>query len=104
MTELSGRLLDQADRPAPELFVMAFPVNPSLWHERSRWIREPAHPSSDGHFVFRGLPAGEYYLAVLPTLEREWREPANLEQVIPGALRVLLAEGERHAQDIRLAR
>ena len=103
VTELSGRLLDQADRPAPELFVIAFPVNPSLWHERSRWMREPAHPASDGRFVFTGLPAGDYFLAVLPTLEGEWREPTYLEQVVPGALRVTLAEGERRAQDIRLA-
>jgi protocatechuate 3,4-dioxygenase beta subunit len=104
VTELSGRLLDQADRPAPELFVIAFPVNPSLWHERSRWMREPAHPASDGRFVFTGLPAGEYYLAVLPTLEGEWREPAYLEQVVAGALRVTLVEGERRTHEIRLAR
>ena len=104
VTEISGHLFDQADRPAPELFVIAFPVNPSLWHERSRWMREPLHPASDGRFVFTGLPAGDYYLAVLPTLEGEWREPAYLERVVPGALRVTVAEGERRAQDIRLAR
>jgi protocatechuate 3,4-dioxygenase beta subunit len=104
VTELSGRLLDQAGRPAPELFVIAFPANPSLWHERSRWMREPIHPANDGRFVFTNLPAGDYYLAVVPTLEGDWREPAYLEQVVPGALRFTLAEGERRTQDLQLAR
>ena len=103
VTELSGRLLDQAGRPAPELFVIAFPANPSLWHERSRWLREPIHPASDGRFAFTNLPAGDYYLAVVPTLEGDWREPAYLEQVVPGALRLTLGVGERRTQDIQLA-
>ena len=103
VTELSGRLLDQAGRPAPELFVIAFPANPALWHERSRWMREPVHPASDGRFAFTGLPAGDYYLAVLPTLESDWRDPAYLEQVVPGALRLTLGVGEQRTQDIRLA-
>jgi hypothetical protein len=104
VTELSGRLLDQANRPAPELLVIAFPANPSLWHERSRWMREPIHPASDGRFAFTKLPAGDYYLAVVPTLEGDWREPSYLEQVMPGALRLTLGVGERRTQDIRLAR
>jgi protocatechuate 3,4-dioxygenase beta subunit len=104
VTELSGRLVDHAGRPSPELFVIAFPANPSLWHERSRWMREPIHPANDGRFVFTNLPAGDYYLAVVPTLEGDWREPAYLEQVVPGALRFTLAEGERRTQDLQLAR
>jgi hypothetical protein len=103
VTELSGVLVDQVGLPAPELFVAVFPVEPEHWDERSRWMVEPSHPDSSGRFVFTGLPPGDYYLAVVHDLSEEWFAASYLEQVIPGALRVTLRDGEPVVQDIKLA-
>jgi hypothetical protein len=104
VTELSGRLLDGADRPAPEYYVLVFGTNPQYWRQGSRWLRMPTRPGSDGRFSLAGLPPGDYYLAALPEFEQnEWHTPAFLQEVVPGAIRLTLAEGERKVQDIRLA-
>jgi hypothetical protein len=103
VTELSGTLVDQAGLPAPELFVAVFPVDAAHWRESSRRMVEPAHPDSTGRFAFTGLPPGDYYLAVVNELVEDWHAPEYLEQIIPGALRVTLRDGQRVVQDIRLA-
>jgi hypothetical protein len=103
VTELSGTLVDQAGLPAPELFVAVFPIDAAHWRESSRRMVEPSHPDSAGRFVFTGLPPGGYYLAVVNDLVEDWHAPEYLEQVIPGALRVTLRDGQRVVQDIRLA-
>jgi hypothetical protein len=104
VTELTGTLMDQVGRAAPELFVTVFSVQSVHWHERSRRMVEPAHPDNAGRFVFTGLPPGDYYLAVVNELVEDWHAPEYLEQIIPGALRVAIRDGERVVQDIRLAR
>jgi protocatechuate 3,4-dioxygenase beta subunit len=102
-TEITGLLLDQAGRPAPELYVQVFPLDPSRWRESSRWMQAPSHPASDGRFVIRGLPAGEYYFAVLPSFETDdWHTAQVLEQIVPGAIRFTLREGERLVRDFRI--
>jgi hypothetical protein len=104
VTELSGRLLDGAGRPAPEYYVLVFGANPQHWRQGSRWLRPPTRPGSDGRFSLAGLPPGDYYLAALPEFEQsEWHTPAFLQEVVPGAIRLSLAEGEQKVQDIRLA-
>ena len=104
LTTLSGSLTDQAGRPAPGYFVMAFPVNSTYWRQQSRWLRPPTRPASDGRFSVVGLPPGEYHLAAITEFSpQEWYTPAFLQQLVPLSLKFTLVEGQEHKQDIRLA-
>jgi hypothetical protein len=102
-TELTGTLLDQQGRPVPEFSVIAFGTNPNYWQQGSRWLRAPTRPASDGRFTITGLPPGEYYFAALTRFDpQEWYTPAFLEQVVPGAIKVQLVEGQTTRQDVKL--
>lgn len=101
--EIGGLLTDAAGRPAPEFYVFAFPVDRSAWRPASQRMRPPTRPGSDGRFRIPLLQAGEYYLAALTSFEDgDVYDPAFLEQVAPSAIRVVIAEGEKKIQDIKL--
>ena len=102
-SEVTGRLLDHAGQPVPEFSVIVFGTNPAHWRQGSRWIAQPMRPASDGRFTITGLPPGEYYLAALTRFDpQEWYTAPFLEQVVPGALRIRVEDGEQTIQDIRL--
>ena len=69
-----------------------------------RRVQAPAQPDTAGRFVFVSLAPGEYYLAAVVRAEsEELGDPAFLEAVAAGAIRVSIGEGERKVQDIRLS-
>ena len=104
VTELSGTLQDASGRAASDYHIVIFPAERQAWLPESARLRT-TRPGTDGTYVVRGLPAGEYLVAALTDVEQnEWREPAFLEQLIAGAVRVTLAEGERRTQGIRIAK
>jgi len=103
VTEINGLLLDQAGRPAPEFYVFVFPTDAARWTPLSRWLRPPTRPATDGRYRITGLPPGEYYLAALMEFDQNsWNSPVFLEQVVPGAIKITIGEGEKKTQDIRL--
>jgi hypothetical protein len=62
-------------------------------------------PATDGSFFVRDFPAGEYYVAALSDLDPdEWQTPEFLNQVVPAAIRLTIADGARRRQDLRIAR
>jgi hypothetical protein len=88
----------------PTYSVIAFSTDPVWWRERSRRVRMPVRPATDGRFTISGLPSGEYYLAVLTDFPpNEWSAPGFLETIVPGAIRVTIRDGETTTQDVRLA-
>lgn len=103
--QLSGRLSDAEGKALTDYTVMVFPVNDAYWLHGTRRIIT-AQPGSDGRFTLGGpgpavLPAGDYYLAALTDVSRdEQYDPAFLQSIIPAALRVTLAPGEKKAQDL----
>jgi hypothetical protein len=104
VSKLTGLVLDQAGHPVPTYSVIAFSTDPVWWRERSRRVRMPVRPATDGRFTISGLPSGEYYLAVLTDFPpNEWSAPGFLETVVPGAIRVTIRDGETTTQDVRLA-
>jgi hypothetical protein len=104
VSELSGMVSDQTSRPVPAFSVIVFSTDSRHWRQGSRWVRAPVRPASDGRFRIAGLPPGEYYLAVVTDFQpNEWYTPAFLQQIVPGAIRITIGEGEKKVQDVRLA-
>ena len=103
-SDLSGTLTDSSGRPISDYTVLAFPTDATLWRPQARQIMT-ARPDQNGKFQIRGLPAGNYYLAVIdPVQQGEWFDPAFLEQQTSEASRVSLAEGGTRTQDLRVNR
>jgi hypothetical protein len=101
-TEVNGTLSDTQGRPLTDYTVLAFPTDSTLWRPQARQINT-ARPDQNGKFQIRGLPAGNYYLAVIdPVQQGEWFDPAFLEQQTADASRLSLTEGSTRTQDLRL--
>jgi hypothetical protein len=100
--EIAGTLQDAAGRPAPDFTIVVFPADRALW-TAARRIRT-CRPGTDGRFVVRGLPAGEYRIAALVDLAPgEATDPAVLDDLVPASVTLSLREGERKVQDLRMA-
>jgi hypothetical protein len=101
---IEGRLTDGGGRPAPEYFVLSFPVERSAWTMTSRRAAPAVRPGTDGQFRIPGLPPGQYYLAVVTAVDPdEVMDPAFLEAILPGAVRVTVSDGATVRQDLRIA-
>jgi hypothetical protein len=102
-TELSGSIAAPSGRPVSDLFVIVFPADRALWLRYGRRL-QLTRPGTDGGFMFRDLPPGEYFLAALADVDQdEWQDSAFLSQVIAaGAARIELAEGQARVQDLRI--
>ncbi len=101
-SELSGTLQTPAGAPASDVVVIAFATDRTLWGSGARRVRA-ARPALDGRFVMPDLPPGDYFLAALADVDQdEWQEPGFLERVIPSALKVSIASGEKKTQNLRL--
>jgi hypothetical protein len=103
-SQISGRLTDTSGAAAPGYFVAVFSADQAMWVPQSRRIKS-VRPDTSGAFHFDDLPAGEYYVAALTEGETsDWQQPASLTQIIPAAVKVTLAEGERKTQNLQIAR
>jgi hypothetical protein len=103
--EVTGVLYDAAGRPSSDLAVILFSVDRAAWYSGSRRVPSAARPATDGRYRFAGLAAGQYYLAVVSDVTVSAADLANptfLEQLIPAAVRLTLADGERKTQDLRV--
>jgi hypothetical protein len=103
-TELSGVVTTSERNAAVE--VVLFPSDAAAWKEigittrRSRLLR----PDPAGRFSTSGLPPGEYFAVAVPSaVIREWNDPKFLQQLIPHATRVTLADGDRKSTDLQVA-
>ena len=102
--EVSGTLMDATGKPSSALSIMLFSTDKVTWTSRSRWIRPPARAGVDGKFRFTNLLPGEYFLAALSDFEQaDVFKPEFLEQVAAAAMKIVVAEGEKKVQDIKIA-
>jgi hypothetical protein len=103
LSEVSGVVSDVSGTPVPDYTVIAFAVDSRLWHAQSRHIMT-ARPDQMGRYQLRGLPPGDYYLAVVDPVEAgEWFEPAFLERHRMGAVPVTISPGDARVQDFEIA-
>ena len=103
VADLSGVVIDQTGRPVSDVFVLVFSSNQAYWQVRARRVPAPVRPDSSGRYRITALPPGEYYLAAIQSFDpEEYATPAFLEQVVPGAIKITIGEGEKKTQDIKL--
>jgi len=103
-SQIAGRLQKADGSPAAGYFVVAFSVDGTLWTPQSRRLRS-VRPGTDGEFRLDDLPAGDYYLAALTDADsNDWQSPAFLAQIVPAAIKLTLADGERKTQNLRIGR
>jgi hypothetical protein len=83
--------------------VVIFAADGNYWTAPSRRIRS-IRPAADGKYTLPALPPGDYLLSAVTDIEPgEWYDPVLLDQLSRSALKITLAEGEKKAQDLRLA-
>lgn len=100
--ELSGTIVNGRGQPAPDYTIVAYPADQRFWTPNSRRIRT-ARPGTDGQFTFGNLPPGEYRLAPIVDAEPgSWFDPAFLQQLETGAVKVTIGEGEKKAQTLQV--
>jgi len=99
---LTGAVTNQSGAPVLDYTVVLFPSDRALWLPQSRRIHSTL-PAPGGRYTFRGLPSGEYLLAlVLDPEPGRLPDPEWLEQLVPAAVSVKLNEGETRGQDLRV--
>ena len=99
---ISGSVTNMSGAPMAEHTVVLFPSDRTLWLPQSRRI-QALRPSPDGRYTFRGLPPGEYHLAlVLDPEPGRLPDPEWLRLLVPTATSVSLNEGETRGQDLRV--
>jgi uncharacterized protein (DUF2141 family) len=100
--ELAGTLQTPSGQPANDDFIIAFPTDRSLWTGSMRRL-QATRPGADGTFSLRDLPAGDYFVAALVDIdEDEWKDAAFLSQVISGAVKVTVVDGQQTMQPLRI--
>jgi hypothetical protein len=101
-TELVGTVTKAGGVAATEGYVLVFPADPSLWRPLSRRIAW-TKLDTRGHFVFRGLPPGDYLITVVGELDPEGFPGADLlEGLVPSSVKVTLADGRRATRDVSI--
>ena len=101
-SEVFGVLVDADGHVARGFTVVIFATDRTLWTSarRVRW----AGTDQRGTYSIVGLPAGEYYLAAFVTGDNQLvYYPSFLESLIPSAIKITLAEGEKKKQDLKLS-
>lgn len=92
-TTIRGALRDEKLKPA-EGTVIVFAEDSAKWRDGSRAVRT-TRPDDGGLFTFKGLPAGDYLLVALDSVqEGQWHDPEFLEGLRPRAERVTIADAE----------
>jgi hypothetical protein len=101
-SEVSGTITDTQSQPVVDYTLVLYPSDHRYRAPLSRRILS-ARPSTDGHFSFRNVPAGDYRL--VPVLDPEpgaVYDPAYLQQLDSGAIAVSVAQGEKKQQNLQI--
>jgi protocatechuate 3,4-dioxygenase beta subunit len=101
--EVTGTIQDVSGAPTADYTIIIFAGDKNYWVPQARRIQS-VRPGTDGRFTFRQLPAGDYRLTAVTDVEPgEWYDPAFLEQLVSVSIPVLLRDGEKKTQDIKVA-
>ncbi len=102
LAELSGTVYDQANRVTPNFPIIVFSTNEAHWGQNSRRTRQ-VRPATDGSYKVTGLPAGEYYVSAVTSVEQsDLADPEFLRQLAAASFRITLGDREQKTQDLKL--
>jgi hypothetical protein len=101
-TEISGALSTPAGDSVVGLFIVAIPVDRSLWQPSSRRMQS-TRSATDGRWTIRDLPPGDYLVGALSDLgDDDLRDRVFLEALAAAAVRVTLGDGASVRLDLRI--
>jgi hypothetical protein len=101
-TVVSGKVIDGAGRPSSAFPIIIFSTDSAHWLAGSRRVQQ-VRPANDGTYKIQGLPAGEYYVGAVTTLELDdLYDPSFLQQIVPIAFTIAIADGETKTQDLKI--
>jgi hypothetical protein len=101
---LSGTITNADGKPAMDTTIVVAPTNSGLWRNGSRRIAT-TRPTTDGRYVIRGLPAGEYSLAAVTDIEAgEQFDPEFLRALVGASVTVTITDGGTTTQGLRTGR
>jgi len=101
--EISGTLLDGADRPVAGMTMVIFPTDRAMWPANSSRVNRSTRSGPDGTYRFASTLPGEYYLVVVSDLDpNDWTDPAFKEQLVPAALKVMVGKGEKKTENMKI--
>ena len=99
---VSGLVIDDQEQPLADQQIIVFPSDPRLWHP-SMVRMQLSRTGTNGTFGVTGLVAGEYLVAAVEDVNRDyWFDRGLLERARAGAARVTLAIGQRATQNLRV--
>jgi hypothetical protein len=99
---LSGTLVNGSGQTAPAFFIAVFPADHVLWRPRARRIQS-ARAGTDGRWIVRDLPPGDYLVAALADLDPDdLLDAAFLDKLTGFAAKVSLREGDDKTLDLRV--
>jgi hypothetical protein len=99
-SELSGVVRDTAGATVSDGFVVVFSADERSWFHHSRRVAG-ARLTSEGKYVVRNLPAGEYLVAVTNDIGmNEWFDPEVLKLLVRSSVRLSLSNNETRVLDL----
>jgi protocatechuate 3,4-dioxygenase beta subunit len=106
VSQLSGTVTDESNRPIAGAHVIVFAADPDRWYWRSRFLRDTTTDDQGGYRV-TGLPFGTYYMTTASQVSQEgpeaWQDPAFLTAQISSASSLTISEGQRVTRSIRVS-
>jgi len=105
LPQLTASITDKDGKAVPNMIFVLFSASRDHWTgSTTRRVRSITRPNDEGVYQFTSMLPGEYFLVVLNDLEpADLYEPAFLEQLIPAAIKITLAEGDKKVQNLRIA-
>ena len=101
-SEIKGTITDNLGKPVADYSIIAAAQDSRFWLPGSRRIAI-TRPATDGRFVFRTLPPGNYLLAAVTDLEPGTQyDPEFLRALAGSAVPVTVTEGGTVSQDLRV--
>jgi hypothetical protein len=106
VSELSGAVTDDGNRPVRGAHVIVFAADRDRWFPGSRFLRD-AMTDDHGTYSVAGLPFGSYYLTTVSHLSVEgpeaWQDPEFLSAQIARATSLTISEGQRITRTLRVS-